>query len=391
MVVDELELRLAAHKIAQVDATLLEITRGVASVTGGAFFEALVQHFAKALDADYVYISLVKGDDSKQLRTIATCANGQIVDNLEYLLQDMPCWEAIEQREICCYPRNVQEYFPNAPLLKPLAVESYVAIPFFDSNGTPLGVLGVIDGEPLENAPLVESLLTIFADRIATELERQQVEQERERFFAVASDFQVITRTDGYFQWVSPTFERLLGWTPDEMTSSPWTDFVHPDDINSSISEADSLFCDNKTLAFENRYRHKDGSYRWLLWRAQLQPEEQVIYGAAVDITDRKQAEATLRESEERFRLMADAVPQIVWITDAQGRVEFFNKQWSNYTGVPYEPTTAAQVAASFVHPEDGAMTMEAFNEARRVGRTFTVEHGVCVASVQKTTLRKMV
>ncbi|HEY9880140.1 MAG TPA: PAS domain S-box protein [Leptolyngbyaceae cyanobacterium] len=92
---------------------------------------------------------------------------------------------------------------------------------------------------------------------------------------------------------------------------------------------------------------------------------------------ERAHAESALRQSEERFRLMADAVPQIVWITDADGRVEFFNKQWSNYTGVPYEPTTAAEVAANFLHPEDGDRTIEAFNEAQRSGSIFSVEHRV--------------
>jgi PAS domain-containing protein len=49
---------------------------------------------------------------------------------------------------------------------------------------------------------------------------------------------------------------------------------------------------------------------------------------------NRRARDAALRESEARFRLMADAVPQIVWITDAEGRAEFFNKQWFDYTGV---------------------------------------------------------
>ncbi|MFM2303135.1 MAG: hypothetical protein RLZZ135_542 [Cyanobacteriota bacterium] len=182
MVVDELELRLAATKIAQVDAALIEITQGVATVTGGEFLDALVRHFAKVLDADYVYIGLVEGEDPKMMRTIATCAHGQIVENLEYLLQDTPCWEAIKQRKICCYPRNMQTRFPNAPLLKPLCVESYVAIPFFDSSGTVLGLLGIMDGNPLENVQLTECLLTIFASRIATELERETL-LRRERHY----------------------------------------------------------------------------------------------------------------------------------------------------------------------------------------------------------------
>ncbi|HEY9763464.1 MAG TPA: PAS domain S-box protein [Trichocoleus sp.] len=109
-------------------------------------------------------------------------------------------------------------------------------------------------------------------------------------------------------------------------------------------------------------------------------PQERKVAVLFNDISDRKQTEVALRESEERFRLMADAVPQIVWITDSEGRVEFFNKQWSNYTGVAYEPTTAAEVAANFVHPDDGAMTMEAFNQARQTAGTFTVEHRVRAA-----------
>lgn len=176
MVVDELELRLAAQQIASVDTALVEITQGIARVTGEDFFNELVRHFAKVLGTDYVYIGLVEGTEPKTLKTIATCDRGNIVENLEYQLQDTPCWEAIEQRKICCYPRNVQARFPNAPLLKPLAVESYIAIPFYGSDGNVLGLLGVMDGKPLANVQLAESLLTIFASRIATELERQQYE-----------------------------------------------------------------------------------------------------------------------------------------------------------------------------------------------------------------------
>ncbi len=365
MVVDELELRLAVQKITQVDEALLEITQGVATVTGEAFFAALVQHFAKVLDADYSYIGLVEGSDPKMLKTIATCARGQIVDNLEYSLQDTPCWEALEQRKICCYPRNVQAQFPHAPLLKPLEVESYVAIPFFDSNGTPLGLLGVMDGKPLENVQLAESLLTIFAQRIATEVERQLFEQERERFLAVSSDLQVITRTDGYFHWVSPSFERLLGWTVEEMTSHPWTDFVHPDDVNPSVSEADSLFCGSKTLAFENRYRHKDGSYRWLLWKAQLYSQGQVLYGAAVDITERKQREQALRQSEAQLRLAIEIAHLGTWRCDLGTNLVELDGRMREIWGEK-EDTTLLPLSQVMerIHPEDRPQVTSAISAA---------------------------
>jgi PAS domain S-box-containing protein len=157
----------------------------------------------------------------------------------------------------------------------------------------------------------------LFAVLFTNTSDRKKVEQERERFLAVGSDLLVITGTNGYFQWVSPTFERLLGWTKEEMTSQPWTEFVHPEDTNVSIAETDSLFLGHKTFAFENRYRHKDGSYRWLLWKAHSYSEEQVIYGGAVDITDRKRREANLAflaEISEEFSHLssADEIMQVV-------------------------------------------------------------------------------
>ena len=99
------------------------------------------------------------------------------------------------------------------------------------------------------------------------------------------------------------------------------------------------------------------------------------------DAVERARAETALRESEARFRLMADAAPQILWISDAEGRVEFFNRQWSDYTGATYQPETAAEVSASFVHPDDAAMTMAAFEAAQRSGDPFAVEHRIRSAS----------
>ena len=163
--------------------------------------------------------------------------------------------------------------------------------------------------------------------------DRKKIDRERERFLAVGSDLQVITGINGYFHWVSPTFERTLGLTPDEMTSRPWTEFVHPEDLSASIAEADSLFSGNETLTFENRYRHRDGSYRWFLWNAQPYPEEQVIYGAAVDITDRvrlenerQRAQQALRESEKQSRNILESIAEAFFALDENWRFTYVNQ-----------------------------------------------------------------
>lgn len=92
-------------------------------------------------------------------------------------------------------------------------------------------------------------------------------------------------------------------------------------------------------------------------------------------------AQAQLRESEQRFRLLADSIPQIVWVVDAAGQAVYFNRQWSAYTGVPVDATTPEQVSAGFVHPDDHAITMRAWEAALATGSVFTVEHRIRSAS----------
>jgi PAS domain S-box-containing protein len=190
-----------------------------------------------------------------------------------------------------------------------------------------------------------------------------------------------VTDSTGYCTYLSQSWYDFTGQTEETGLGVGWLNAIHPEDFEDS--KAIFLTANERYEAFqlEYRLRCKDGEYRWAIDAASpwfgVDGQFKGFIGSVIDISDRFQAEETLRESEQRFRLMADAVPQIVWITDAQGRVEFFNKQWSHYTGVPYEPTTAAEVAANFVHPDDGDRTTGAFNAARRSGGTFSVEHRI--------------
>jgi PAS domain S-box-containing protein len=91
--------------------------------------------------------------------------------------------------------------------------------------------------------------------------------------------------------------------------------------------------------------------------------------------------EEKLRASELRFRLMADSIPQIVWIVDENGKGVYFNKQWSAYTGVPLDNIAPEEVSEKFLHPDDDALTMQAWTQARETGKTFNVEHRIRSAS----------
>ncbi len=178
MVVDELELRLAAEKMALLDQALVQVTQELAPTTGEEFFASLVLQFTQALEVNCAYIALLE-EDRAMLKTISASVAGKLVNNFEYALRDTPCAQVIQKRKICCYPCKLQVEFPQAPLLGVMGIESYMAVPFFDSRGTLLGLLGVMDVKPLKNVQLAESLLTIFALRITAELERQRSEENR--------------------------------------------------------------------------------------------------------------------------------------------------------------------------------------------------------------------
>jgi PAS domain S-box-containing protein len=138
------------------------------------------------------------------------------------------------------------------------------------------------------------------------------------RFIDLSVDMFCVLGFDGFFKNLNPSWERVLGFTIEELTSSPRAEFIHPADREATAREIARLQHGDVTLAFENRYLCKDGSYKWLLWNAVSAPGQNVVYAVARDITERKKAEAELRESEERYRKLFDLNPQPTWIYDRE-------------------------------------------------------------------------
>jgi PAS domain S-box-containing protein len=116
---------------------------------------------------------------------------------------------------------------------------------------------------------------------------------ETDLWFSLSLDMLCIAGTDGYFKQLNPAFEKTLGWTTAELQASPFLDFVHPDDIPATLAEVEKLAQGEPTIYFENRYRCRDGSYKWLAWTAQPTPTG-TLYAIARDITRQKQSETAL-------------------------------------------------------------------------------------------------
>lgn len=144
-----------------------------------------------------------------------------------------------------------------------------------------------------------------------------------ENFFSTSLEMHSVCDFAGYFVLVNPAFEKALGWTSEELKSRPYVEFVHPDDQERTRAEAKSLTEGRQTRQFENRYMHKDGSYRTLRWNATVDNEQQIICANASDVTEQKKSETNLRtlysmiqESHDGF-CYADPVGKPLFINQA--------------------------------------------------------------------------
>ncbi len=128
--------------------------------------------------------------------------------------------------------------------------------------------------------------------------ELQAKNKELDRYFSSSLDLLCIADISGNFVRLNPEWENVLGYTICELEGQPFLDFVHPDDLERTRAALETLGREEKILNFENRYRCKNGSYRWIEWRSI--PQENMIYAAARDITERKRTEeALLAQAQE--------------------------------------------------------------------------------------------
>lgn len=158
----------------RLENAISDISKVVSAQVGEVFFQSLVQYTAKLLNVDYAYIGEWIGND--KIRTIALWNQGEIVDNIEYLLANTPCFNLKEGFR--SYPTGVQQSFPFDKMLIDLNIDSYMGIPLIDSKGHTLGIFVFMHHSSIENSSLAESLLKIFSSRAQAEMERRQYEQK---------------------------------------------------------------------------------------------------------------------------------------------------------------------------------------------------------------------
>lgn len=313
----------------QIEETLQGIAQDISANTGEAFFQSLVQTLATTLEVDYALIGKLAPGQVDRITTVAVYCQGKIIDDFEYDLAHTPCAGVVYQG-FCCYPQGVQQQFPHDSLLTRMAVESYLGTALFSSTEQPLGLLVVMNRQPIADLQLAESMLKIFANRAAAELEREQAaetlrgQEELLRLALNAAqmgawDWNIVTGEEKWSKEVSEIF----GIPAEQVSYAEFIKRVHPDDR--TIVET----AQNQTLHHQAEYNAEyritldDGAIRWVNSRGNVLRDAQgnplLMTGVTMDVTARKLAEAALKQAEEKYRSIFENAADGIFQTTPDG------------------------------------------------------------------------
>jgi PAS domain S-box-containing protein len=170
---------------------------------------------------------------------------------------------------------------------------SWANKPFYDASGTLVEMLCI--GQDVTEHRMLEQAL-------------REKSEELERYFDLSLDLLCIATTSGMFVKVNPQWQKVLGYTQQELVGRNFLELVHPDDVAATLAAMTTLDENTDVENFQNRYLCRDCGYRWIEWRSRA-PGNGLIYAVARDITERKEAEEVLRRSEETFRNIVHASP----------------------------------------------------------------------------------
>ena len=266
-------------------------------------------------------------------------------------------------------------------------VKTSLGIPLRAGGGPTFGVLSFNDMKDERTWPdalvkRLELVSQIFANALARKRADEALRESEARLtLAVAAaqarvwDLEIGTGRI----WITDEGREFYGVVPgEELTFERVLSFVHPDDRERFLGAVQQAQQSGLGLQVEYRVVRPDGSVRWFVARGRLHTgaagEPDRLMGVSTDITERKHAEEALRESEARFRNMADTAPVLIWMSGPDKLCTYFNQQWLTFTG----RTMAQELGNGWtegVHPDDVERCLNVYTASFDRRETFAVEY----------------
>ncbi len=364
--------------------TIQRIVEATASTVGEAFFRALVREIAVALESRYACVCELTEDG--RMRSVAMCGDGRVMENLTYDLPGTPC-AAVLESGTQLYASGVQALFPADQALRELGVESYMGVALHTASGQPLGLVAVLHDRPMHRTDLAQDLLTIAAARAAAELERLQIEAERNATLAALREREATLHlaqqagnigswdrdlATGRIYW-SESVYRMTQRDPAQFDPDRrrWlNEIVHPQDRERVRAQADHAIAAGQALDIEHRIVLPDGGVRHVHRRAELMRDAQGkptrLVGIIQDITERKRAEEHVKASEERLRRLVETTQVVPWTFDPQRqRFTYVGPQVEKILGFSAEAWCEGDLWRQRIHPDDRTAVRDALRPRR--------------------------
>jgi PAS domain S-box-containing protein len=362
---------------------LRDVAEHISAKTGPEYFSTVVSFIAQELHVHTAFIGeYLEAADS--IRTLAVYRGKEAVPNFEYPLAGTPC-EQVIGRQSCFLDHGIQDLYPSDTLLKTLEADSYAAIPLFSSSNQPLGILAVLGNSTQSlDEQKTTTLLQIFASRVAAEMERNRAEEalrRSEQSYRLMSENMsdvvwLMDAATGTFKYISPSIERIRGYTPEEVMAQPLDAMLTPesyavvtDVLPRSLREfaAGDEAWRHYTLQLDQR--HRDGSivHTEVVTTFVTDHENVVreILGVTRDITERMHAEEAIRESEERFRSVFQEGPLGMVIVGLDFRFSVVNAAFCTMLGYT-ESELIGRKFTDVTHPENVAVDSAAVKRVIR-------------------------
>ena len=220
-----------------------------------------------------------------------------------------------------------------------------------------------------------------IGSRVKAQRKLRESEERFREVFENAPFGMCVSGLDGRLIQVNEALCRMLGYSREELLATTWAELSHPDDRQSSLQSTLRLWQDpGRCIEMEKRYIHHNGAVVWARVRvSSVRDSGNSLYSPVYfvvrveDITERKRAQEAVQESEERFRIMADGCPTMIWVMNAEGEVQFINRAYREFFGITKEQMEEDRWRL-LIHPEDAADYVEAFRQAVSTHMPFQAE-----------------
>ncbi|MFC1651094.1 PAS domain S-box protein [Candidatus Latescibacterota bacterium] len=334
--------------------TISVLAANYSVLSSNDFFFNISEHLATTLDMDYAFIGELNASKDGVF-VIAGYGKGQRLVPFEYALSNTPC-ENVMGKSICAYNKGVQDIFPRDTLLTDMGISSYIGAPIFKRSREPLGIMVLLDSKPLLNKEMAITLFNALNERVSTEIERKNAEEELQSATDIFNNIQV-----GLYVYHLENIDDFEGKTLRMIDANPASHKLTGVPVDNVKGKTlDENFPYLRESWEDTQGRNIPTIYAEVVRTGISEEIEQVVYGDSrviegafsitafplpnncvgvsfENITKRKQAENSLRESEERYRLVNESSFDFIYSYDINGVYTSGNKSYCDALGVPQD------------------------------------------------------